>query len=52
MDYCDGGTLASLCAEVFLSEPEIAHFTRQVLEGLHYLHTHRCCHRDMKVAFP
>jgi hypothetical protein len=49
MEYCDGGTLRDLCREVFLNEQEIAHFCRQILEGLEYLHLKlNRIHRDIK----
>jgi len=49
MEYCDGGTLRDLCSEVIISESEIAHFCRQILEGLEYLHLKlNRIHRDIK----
>ena len=33
-----------------LGEPAIARYTAQLLQGLHYLHSHGVAHRDIKGA--
>jgi len=48
MEYCDGGTLRDLCQEVYLAEPEIGYFLKQITQGLAYLHQQKRIHRDIK----
>ncbi|XXG51206.1 hypothetical protein AAC387_Pa02g5031 [Persea americana] len=50
MEYMDGGTLDSLLRRQSgtCSEDVLAGITRQVLEGLSYLHSHKIVHRDIK----
>ncbi|KAE8662246.1 Mitogen-activated protein kinase kinase 9 [Hibiscus syriacus] len=49
MEYMDAGTLDTLLrTKGTLSEPELAHITRQILKGLSYLHSHKITHRDLK----
>lgn len=49
MEYLDGGSLDSLLREGgTFSEPELAHYARQILKGLSYLHSHKIIHRDIK----
>lgn len=35
-----------------LTEEKVAHYLRDVLEALHYLHNSRIVHLDVKVSFP
>lgn len=49
MEYMDGGTLESLLRRSgTFSEQALAGISRQVLEGLAYLHGHKIVHRDIK----
>ncbi|OMO93235.1 hypothetical protein COLO4_17036 [Corchorus olitorius] len=49
LEYMDGGTLDTfLRNHGWFSEPEVSHITRQVLEGLVYLHSNKIMHRDIK----
>ncbi|KAK8569413.1 hypothetical protein V6N13_046470 [Hibiscus sabdariffa] len=51
MEYMDAGSLDSLLrSKGTFSEPELAHITRQILEGLSYLHSLKIIHRDLKPA--
>ena len=51
MEYVDGGSLFSLIKSTGPLPEEVAsNFTRQVLEGLEYLHIHKIIHRDIKCA--
>ncbi|KAG5182831.1 kinase-like domain-containing protein [Tribonema minus] len=51
MEYCDGG---DLCEQIkgarrrLFSESKILHFFVQMSLGLHYMHSHRILHRDLK----
>ncbi|XP_061350630.1 mitogen-activated protein kinase kinase kinase 18-like [Gastrolobium bilobum] len=47
MEYMPSGTL-SQAARRRLKEPVIAHYTRQVLQGLEYLHSNGVVHCDIK----
>jgi mitogen-activated protein kinase kinase kinase len=50
MEYMTGGSLASMLAEYGpFNEKVIRRFTKQVVEGLHYLHAKGVVHRDVKV---
>eukprot|EP01062_Namystynia_karyoxenos_P022697 TRINITY_DN1871_c1_g1_i1.p1 TRINITY_DN1871_c1_g1~~TRINITY_DN1871_c1_g1_i1.p1 ORF type:complete len:1509 (+),score=390.96 TRINITY_DN1871_c1_g1_i1:92-4618(+) len=49
MEYVPGGSISSLLGKLGrFSEHVIRQFTRQVCQGLAYLHEHRIIHRDIK----
>lgn len=51
MKYMAGGSLSTLIKQYgALSEKIIIKFTKQILLGLHYLHSHGVVHRDLKGA--
>jgi len=51
MEYCDGGDLASQIKAArrnLFSESKILHWFVQLALGLHYMHTNKVLHRDLK----
>ena len=51
LEWVPGGSIASLVQQFGpLPEATIRVYTRQILEGLDYLHCHRVTHRDIKGA--
>lgn len=48
-EYCEGGELFDyIAAKGRLFEAEAAHFFRQILQAISYLHQNNLCHRDLK----
>lgn len=45
-----GELLAHLAEKETLTEEECSHYIRQVLEGLHYIHTNNIIHMAVKVG--
>jgi len=53
MEYMPGGSISSMLKQYgSFQEKVIKKFTRQVVQGLHYLHNQGVIHRDIKVFFP
>eukprot|EP00123_Amoebidium_parasiticum_P014958 comp22719_c4_seq1/m.35302 comp22719_c4_seq1/g.35302 ORF comp22719_c4_seq1/g.35302 comp22719_c4_seq1/m.35302 type:complete len:1244 (-) comp22719_c4_seq1:60-3791(-) len=52
LEYCAGGAVDDIYNELEtpLNERQIRIILNQVLRGLHYLHTHRVIHRDVKAG--
>ncbi|XP_071954850.1 uncharacterized protein [Antedon mediterranea] len=51
MQFIPGGSIASLLARFgALDEPVFCRYTKQILEGIEYLHTNNVIHRDIKGA--
>lgn len=51
MEFCPGGSVASLLNSFgAFPEPVLAQYTRQIVEGLAYIHEHAVMHRDIKGA--
>lgn len=51
MEYCDGGDLASQIKNArrqLFTEEKILHWFVQMALGLHYMHTNKVLHRDLK----
>ncbi|KAL7227839.1 hypothetical protein ACSBR1_022673 [Camellia fascicularis] len=44
------GSLASLYQKYHLRDPQVSLYTRQILNGLNYLHSQNVVHRDIKCA--
>ncbi|KAJ5079249.1 sterile20-like kinase isoform b-related [Anaeramoeba ignava] len=50
MEYCAGGSLADLIKKKSLNEKQIAYISREVLEGIEFLHSLNIIHRDIKAS--
>jgi len=52
MESCSAGSVADLMkiTDKVLTEPHIATIMKAVLHGLHYLHSQRRIHRDIKAG--
>lgn len=53
MEYCGGGSCADLLKNIYnngLPESKAAYITREVVNGLEYLHEQKKIHRDIKAA--
>jgi hypothetical protein len=51
VEYCAGGSIASVISNFgALNEQVVRSYTRQILQGLDYLHKHCIVHRDVKCA--
>jgi hypothetical protein len=51
MEYCDGGDLATQIKNArrkLFSEDKVLHWFVQIALGLHYMHTNKVLHRDLK----
>ncbi|XP_048145638.1 serine/threonine-protein kinase PAK 3-like [Corvus hawaiiensis] len=48
MEFMDGGTLYDVLGAVYLEEGQIGAVCRECLQGLHFLHSRRVIHRDVK----
>ena len=51
MEYCDGGDLCDLIKKArrsLFSEAKVLHWFVQMALGLHYMHSNRILHRDLK----
>ncbi|XP_071437671.1 serine/threonine-protein kinase PAK 3-like [Pithys albifrons albifrons] len=48
MEYMDGGTLDDVISKAGMCEGQMAAVSRECLQGLYFLHSHRVIHRDIK----
>lgn len=53
MEFCGAGSVCDMMkiCDKTLTEDQIAVVSKDVLNGLHYLHNMRKIHRDIKVRF-
>mmetsp|Transcript_7307 Transcript_7307/g.16719 ORF Transcript_7307/g.16719 Transcript_7307/m.16719 type:complete len:1111 (+) Transcript_7307:53-3385(+) len=51
LEYVSGGSIQSMLKKFgAFTEPMVRAYTRQIVEGLEYLHANSICHRDIKGA--
>ena len=48
MEFMNGGALTDIVLQTVLNEPQISAISKEVLEGVNYLHKHEVVHRDIK----
>lgn len=48
MEFMEGGTLLQASARHALNEGHLAYLAREILKGIHTMHTQRLAHRDLK----
>lgn len=49
MEYCPSGTLYNLLHQGTQVPPKkVTEWSKQVASGMHYLHSHKIIHRDLK----
>lgn len=50
LEYCDGGDFGDKIQEraLLVDEPEAAHWMKQILAAIAFMHARRVCHRDIK----
>ncbi|KAG1701398.1 STE20-like serine/threonine-protein kinase [Nymphon striatum] len=52
IEFCEGGAVDSIMIDLEkpLTEPQIKHLTREICQGLDFLHKHKVIHRDIKAG--
>ncbi|XP_065869740.1 E3 ubiquitin-protein ligase UPL5-like [Euphorbia lathyris] len=50
LELVSNGSLSEVYSKYHLKDCQVSAYTRQILEGLMYLHKHRIIHRDIKCA--
>jgi len=48
MEFLEGGTLADAIAAWKFKEKQVAYIARELLKGIHHLHSNQLVHRDLK----